>query len=65
VELAKQVKEGTYRGDVVLRGMAEGTIDFVVNPAMEPRLPAGLAAELATLKEKIRTGALVVPKDEF
>jgi basic membrane lipoprotein Med (substrate-binding protein (PBP1-ABC) superfamily) len=65
VELAKQVKEGTYRGDVVLRGMAEGTIDFVVNPTMEPRLPAGLAAELATLKEKIRTGALVVPKDEF
>lgn len=65
VELAKQVKEKTYKGQVSLFGMDKGAIDFVLNPAMEAQVPEDLRKEIETLKADIKSGKVVVPKDEF
>lgn len=65
VALAKQVKEGTYKGSVQLMGMAEGAIDFLINPALKDQVPAELQTKLASMAEDIKSGKLTVPKDEF
>jgi basic membrane protein A and related proteins len=63
--LAKQVKEGKFKGSVVLMGMKDDAIDFVINPAMKDKVPAELVQKLDATKEKIRKGELEVPKDDF
>jgi len=45
--------------------MKDGTIDLVFNLDMLDKLPNGLADEIEALKEQIKSGELVVPKDEF
>jgi basic membrane lipoprotein Med (substrate-binding protein (PBP1-ABC) superfamily) len=65
LELAKQVKAKTYKGEVQLFGMDKGAIDFVINPAKEAEVPEDLRKELETLKADITSGKVVVPKDEF
>lgn len=65
VELAKKVKEGTYKGEVSLYGMDKDAIDFVINPVLKAKVPADLVTELETLKADIKSGKVVVPKDEF
>lgn len=64
-ELAKEVKAGTYKGEVSLFGMDKGAIDFVINPAMLSKVPADVQKLLHDTQEKIKSGALVVPKDNF
>ncbi|MCX7800580.1 MAG: BMP family protein [Fimbriimonadales bacterium] len=65
VELAREVKEGRYQGSIRLIGMEKGAIDFVLNPKLESRVPEAVKQKLAGLKEKILSGELIVPKDEF
>ncbi|HXH59888.1 MAG TPA: BMP family protein [Fimbriimonadaceae bacterium] len=65
VELAKEVKAGTYTGRVDLRGMADGAIGFEINPKMITKIPMSLLASLVKLQQDIASGALKVPKDEF
>ena len=65
VSLAKQVRDGTYKGSVVLMGMQEGAIDLLVNPALKAKVDAKWLDELEALRAKILAGSLVVPKDEF
>lgn len=65
LELAKLVKEKKYKGQVALYGMDKGAIDFVLNPAMEAKVPEELRKEIETLKADIKSGKVVVPKDEF
>lgn len=65
LNLARQVRDGTYRGSVQLFGMKDGAIDFVANPALANKIPPDVAKLLDATKSKIRSGALVVPKDEF
>ena len=65
VALAKDVQAGTYKGHVEPMGMKDGTIDLVFNLDMLDKLPNGLADEIEALKEQIKSGELVVPKDEF
>lgn len=64
-ELARQVKEGTFKGTVVLVGMDKGAIDFVLNPQLQNRIPADVRALLDKEKARIVSGELSVPKDEF
>jgi basic membrane protein A len=63
--LAKEVKEGTYKGSIKLIGMDVGAIDFVINPAFEAKLPPELKAKIDQAKAEIVSGKLTVPKDEF
>jgi basic membrane protein A len=65
VDLAKQVKDGTYKGSVLLMGMDKGAIDFVINPKLKDKVPADVQKMLADDQAKIKAGSLVVPKDEF
>jgi basic membrane protein A len=65
LDLAKQVKEGNYKGSVVLMGMDKGTIGFVLNPKMKDKVPADVQKMLTDDAAKITAGTLVVPKDEF
>lgn len=65
VDLAKQVKEGTYKGTITLKGMADGVIAFGLNPALSNKVPAKVMTDLDNLTRQILDGSLVVPKDEF
>lgn len=65
LELAREVKEGKYQGGIALKGMDTGTIDFVVNPALASRIPADVMKRIDQSKADIKSGKLVVPKDEF
>ncbi len=65
LELAQEVKAGTYKGTVKLFSMDKGAIDFVINPALADKVPADVKAKLDELKKAITEGKLEVPKDEF
>jgi len=63
--LAKSVKEGKFKGGIVLNGMQEKAINFVVNPALQDKLSADALKKVEEIRGKIVSGELVVPKDEF
>lgn len=63
--LAKEVKDGKYKGAVSLFGMKEGAIDFVWNEALKPATSKAALDKVEELRAKILDGSLVVPKDEF
>lgn len=65
VDLAKQVKDGTYKGSILLMGMDKGAIDFVVNPKLQSKIPADVMKFVEDSRAKIKSGQLAVPKDEF
>lgn len=65
LDLAKQVKLGTYKGQVSLFGMDKGAIDYVWNPALASAVPDAVKAKIEETKKKILSGELIVPKDEF
>jgi basic membrane lipoprotein Med (substrate-binding protein (PBP1-ABC) superfamily) len=65
LDLAKQVKDKSFKGSVVLKGMQDSAIDFVISPAHQNKVPPALVKELEDTKAKIKSGQLVVPKDEF
>lgn len=65
VDLANQVKAGTYKGSVQLMGMEKGAIDFVINPKLKDKVPADVQKMLADDQAKIKSGQIVVPKDNF
>lgn len=63
--LAESVKAGTYKGSIQLYGMEKGAVDFVWNPALLKGVSADLQNELGVEMGKIKSGKIVVPKDEF
>lgn len=65
LDLAKQVKEGTFKGSIVLKGMEDGSIDFVVNPALQSKVPPDVLKTIEDVKANIKAGHLTVPKDNF
>jgi basic membrane protein A len=65
VDLAKRVKDHTYKGEVTLMGMDKGTIDFVINPALKDKVPAEVQKKLAEVAADIKSGKIVVPKRTF
>lgn len=65
VDLAKRVQSGAYKGEITLMGMDKGAIDFVVNPKLKDKVPPAVLKKIEDTKAKIKSGALVVPKDEF
>lgn len=65
LDLAQRVKAGTYKGGIELYGMDKGAIDFVINPALESKIPAEVKENVQGAIERIKSGAIVVPKDEF
>jgi basic membrane protein A and related proteins len=65
VDLAKRVKDHTYKGEVSLMGMDKGAIEFVINPKLKNKIPADVLKKLDDAMSKIKSGDLLVPKDPF
>lgn len=65
LDLAKQVQEKKYKGEITLMGMDKGTIDFVWNPKLKDKVPADVQTLIADTMAKIKSGELTVPKDNF
>ena len=65
VEAARTVKEGRFDGQPIRYGLGSGVISFVWNPALLGRVPAPVVDEVDRAKEKIVSGALVVPRGNF
>jgi basic membrane lipoprotein Med (substrate-binding protein (PBP1-ABC) superfamily) len=65
VEVARRVREGRFEARPLRLGMNEGVVAFVWNPALEPRVPEAVRAELREAEARIRSGALVVPRGDF
>lgn len=62
IEIAKQVKAGTFKPNAQPFGMKEGVIDFVLNPQLEAKIPADLKKKIEETKQKIKDGTFTVPK---
>ncbi len=65
VEAARTVKEGRFDGQPIRYGLASGVISFVWNPALLGRVPAPVVDEVERTRERIASGALVVPRGNF
>jgi basic membrane protein A and related proteins len=65
VELAKEVKAGTYKGTISAFGMDKGAIDFVINPVLKDKVPPDVQKLIEEKKADIKSGKLDVPKDKF
>jgi basic membrane protein A and related proteins len=65
VEAARSVKEGRFDGQPIRYGLSSGVISFVWNPAHLGRVPAPVVDEVDRTRERIVSGALVVPRGNF
>jgi len=65
VETARSVKEGRFDGQPIRYGLSSGVISFVWSPALLGRVPAPVVDEVERTKERIASGALVVPRGSF
>jgi basic membrane lipoprotein Med (substrate-binding protein (PBP1-ABC) superfamily) len=65
VAVARRVKEGSFRAEPLRLGMKDGIVSFVPSPKLAARIPEPVRAELAGLEQRIRDGALQVPRGDF
>lgn len=65
LSLAKEVQSGTYKGGIALKGMADGAIEFKINPTLQNKIPADVIKQISEVAIGIREGKIIVPKDEF
>jgi basic membrane lipoprotein Med (substrate-binding protein (PBP1-ABC) superfamily) len=65
VEVARRVRDGTFRPAPLRLGMSEGIVALAINPRLRGEIPAGVLEELAALEREIRSGELVVPRGSF
>ena len=63
--LAKQVKEGSYKGGILEQSMKEDAVEFVVNPLHINEVSPALAGKLEQLTQDIKDGKVAVPFDKF
>jgi basic membrane lipoprotein Med (substrate-binding protein (PBP1-ABC) superfamily) len=65
LETALAWRAGELGGRPIYAGASEDVIDFVLNPVLEPRVPADLVAAIDAAREQIRAGELEVPRVPF
>jgi basic membrane lipoprotein Med (substrate-binding protein (PBP1-ABC) superfamily) len=65
LEVARRVRDGRFRPEPLRLGLAEGIVGLELNPALRDRVPPAVIQEVEALEERIRTGALVVPRGGF
>ena len=65
LETARKAKEGRFDGLPIRYGLASGVVSFVWNPALLGRVPAPVVDEVERTRERIVSGALVVPRGSF
>lgn len=65
VQIAENVKSGTYTPGVTRFGLASGVISVVLNPGLAGRIPESVRGEIEDLKGRISRGELKVPRGDF
>lgn len=65
VEVARRVKEGRFEAAPIRLGMKEGIVTLALSDTLADRIPAALREEIARESERIRSGALQVPRGGF
>ena len=65
VQVAREVKEGTFRGRVIEETMAAGAIAVVYNPALADVIPPIVRADVDAVEAAVRARTLAVPHTEF
>lgn len=65
LDLAQQVKDGKFVGEVKEFGMADGAIAFVWNPSLKSTVPAEVVEAVDTAAVGILSGTVAVPMDKF
>lgn len=65
LKAARAWQAGEVGGKAVYEGLADGVIDFVVNPAVADRIPPEVVQRLDEARQRIRSGALQVPRVPF
>jgi len=65
VDIAKQVRDKTFKAGVYLRGMKEGAVDLVWNEKLSAGVQQGVRDMVEDAKQKIISGEIIVPKLEF
>jgi basic membrane lipoprotein Med (substrate-binding protein (PBP1-ABC) superfamily) len=65
VQIARDVKEGHFVGTIERLGMKDGVVSLVLNPHLEPKIPADLKARISQARVAIIAGTLKVPTAEF
>ena len=56
LDIARDVKAGTFRPRVVTFDARSGVVRLVLNPALEPRIPTGTRAAVDSLTHRIEAG---------
>ena len=62
VEVARSVKEKTFKADVLRFGMKDGGVSLVYNPKLLPKIPADVRAGADAVARDVRDGKIAVPK---
>ena len=61
VEVAREVKEGRFRGRVIALGGNENVVKLVINPAYAPKIPPVLAAQVDSVRRELEGGRFHPP----
>lgn len=54
--VAREVKDGTFRGRVLSLGMKDNVVTLVLNPTVAPRIPAAVMARVDSVRAEMRRG---------
>jgi basic membrane lipoprotein Med (substrate-binding protein (PBP1-ABC) superfamily) len=65
VDVAREVKEGHFTGKIERMGMKDGVIKLILNPRLEPQIPAAVRERIEQARQAIIAGTLKVPTAEF
>jgi basic membrane lipoprotein Med (substrate-binding protein (PBP1-ABC) superfamily) len=60
LQIAREVKDGSFQGEVHPYGMKSGVVSLVLNPALESKLPAATRQKIDETKQAIEAGTLKV-----
>jgi basic membrane lipoprotein Med (substrate-binding protein (PBP1-ABC) superfamily) len=65
VAVAREVKDGGFKGRIIEKHLADGSISVVYNPALAAKIPADVRGLVDATEAAIRDGSLKVPTAEF
>jgi len=65
VQVAREVRAGSFRPRSIRFGLRDAVISFVWNPALSARVPRDVVSLVEEAKGKIAAGSLTVPRGNF
>jgi basic membrane protein A len=65
VKVARSIHDHTFKPEVQWLGMKEGIVSLVWNDRLEAGIAPATVAEVASIRQKIVAGTLVVPRGKF